>query len=43
MPLKRAFSDPTLPPVDGDRELTGAVACEAERDGVLAALRGVPI
>ena len=43
MPLKRWISDPTLPPVDGDRELTGAVAFDAELDGMLAALRGVPI
>ena len=25
MPLKRAISDPTLPPVEGDLELMGAV------------------
>ena len=44
MPLKRAISDPTLPAVEGERELTGAVeAAEAGREGVLATLRGVPI
>ena len=43
MPSKRLINEPTLPPVDGDRELTGAVAFDAERDGVLAALLGVPI
>ena len=43
MPSKRLISEPTLPPVDGDRELMDPVAAEAERDGVLAALRGVPI
>jgi hypothetical protein len=44
MPLKRAISDPTLPPVEGDLELMGAVeGREAGREGVLATLRGVPI
>ena len=43
MPLKRWISEPTLPPVEGERELTGAVEAEAGREGVLATLRGVPI
>ena len=44
MPLKRLTSEPTLAPVEGERELTGAVeAAEAGREGVLATLRGVPI
>ena len=43
MPLKRAISDPTLPNVEGERELRGAVEREAGREAVLATLRGVPI
>ena len=43
MPLKRWISDPTLPPVEGERELRGAVEREAGREAVLATLRGVPI
>ena len=40
-PLKRAIKDPTLPPVEGDSELRGAVL--ATLRGVLATLRGVPM
>ena len=44
MPLKRATSDPTLPAVEGERELRGAVeGREAGREGVLATLRVVPM
>ena len=43
--MKRRISEPTLPPVDGDRELMDAVYPEREREMLLsdAALRGVPI
>ena len=46
MPLKRRINEPTLPPVEGERELRFAVKAELEeagREGVLATLRGVPI
>ena len=45
MPLKRRISEPTLPPVDGDRELMDPVYPERLREILLsdAAPRGVPI
>ena len=45
MLLNRRISEPTLPPVDGDRELIDPVYPERLREILLsdAALRGVPI